>query len=316
MKKFLLLLSLNVAFFGLYAQSDTIRYYDFNIVGNGFEQHLTEDISISYLPVQGENQTWDFTSFTEDKISIQLMKDISEAPDPDYQDATQVNNIDDTEWYYIKKDETGLSIIGVDDGSGVVIPLVQKLVAPESYYLSYDSSASIFSGITIISIIEGVGYGSLSTPAGTFNDVILTKQSVYQCYSVPVTSLDECVEQQNLYTWNQKTSPILSVAQLSYFPSTNNITFSWHKGIDNVTSLAHSTEEQIFSVYPSLVQDHITVQGKEFNRFVIVDMLGNIVYSENTGKSDHQLGKIAAGNYIYKIIGEGKILHSGKIIKN
>lgn len=94
--------------------------------------------------------------------------------------------------------------------------------------------------------------------------------------------------------------------------------------IQNCMSVQNIFSSNVIKIYPNPFSEKVTLQiinRQIMNyKFVIFDMLGNIVFqseinpAQSGTKTEIQRGTLQAGIFFYKIVGRGEIIQTGKII--
>lgn len=320
MKKITIALGIISACFSGYSQGDTVRVTDFALLGSAVLDHEYYNLTEDEIPELGENITWDYSGYVageEDETTLQVIKEMSEAPNPSFAGANMVNHVNNEEWFYINRDESGVYIVGYDDGSDVYNMNMQYYPS-ELYYGSYDSIASTF----MRTVMEGVGYGTLITPEGTFPNLVLMRTKSYDCDG------SYCELSQISYTWFMKNTYFECPAQLHYFVYDNTVEFAWSEFVDSlaagpqfdtVTNPQDTTgtggEEQIGNETETTVIDVSNINNSDYDYIEIFTIRGELLISENNNGSFIKSNVLTSGVYIFKLYKNSKFIGYGKFVK-
>ena len=115
-----------------------------------------------------------------------------------------------------------------------------------------------------------------------------------------------------------------NVIRTILFDSANNIWFATDKGLSRLSGLLDSTNELLsgkdIEVSPNPTIERININSKsisQFSTFELLDIQGHIVLNTEISNVQNSisLSGIAKGLYLFKIMDNGKLLYTGKIVK-
>lgn len=288
------------------------------------------------MPGLGGAKVWDYLHFSPGDTTVASIKTASSSPHySEFPDATLVeeSNGENSSIFY-KTGKNGLYFIGgyIDTVKFEYKRQVLVYPAPISYEQTIkDSSRSesaypqyFFTGVLCTrDKFEAVGYGTVKTPAGTFSNTLLIKETHYRydtsTYAIPGVSptvyitLDTTVR----YSWYQKDSelPVLLSFDIDSLGKVSNASYLI-KG--NVTSVVSGkVNENFFHQYPVPADKQLVIElqkGME-GTLTVYDINGQSKFRQSvnnpTDKVLLETGSLPEGMYFYEITSS-----SGVVVKN
>jgi len=252
----------------IFSQSDTIKASDFDLIGIETYNYEMEAHGNSFLPHAGEGTIWDYSNLTYDETWTGVVKEMTEAPSPDFPNANMVSYeiVNDTEsWSYMKQDETGIYLVSYSDEEGVSKSCNLKVVPEKVYYGSFDSTVSAFGGGEMAMVLEGIGYGTVKTPVGVFPDAVLQRTKRYIGYE------NQWYHLSTGYTWFLKNRHFESPLSIDYDLEEETIDVSWYEPTDPKI-LDTSTDPETTQILTGISNQEI--EGQWYDNVKIVDVKG------------------------------------------
>lgn len=165
-------------------------------------------------------------------------------------------------------------------------------------------------------------YGELTTPAGTYEDVLKVKSLIYNSdttfldtLSLPISSIE--VE----YRWFAKgeKGPVLQASGL-LLAGNEVISNVRYQGVAQSSSVEHGTSlSSNLSVFPNPVVNILQVEagGEEVTRILIFDAMGKKVYEDNTSSMGKtvDMQPMPSGNYFMQVSTKSGSVNTWKITK-
>ena len=335
----------------------TLTTSDFPALGEGWYEYID---TTNQLPVgaSGANQSWDYSNFIINDNSGVLFLSPSVTPtswSSNFPNASLVSyNTTDTNAAYFRSNSNGFYIDGFYDGSAgaagfnVIDFNPNRLIVPAPF--TYNSTRTHRSRIQIFTVFNGTnvqfiqgtnhnfvadGYGTLTTPAGVFNNVLRTKELQYIDVSILVDLLGF-----GFYTLFQAEGPKDTSVIYSWFKNgPQALLFTLNEEVIDAVPTGFSRRASFYSTTPLSVNTSLNEKntgvkvypnpssGSNFIQFFvegagreisIFDSSGRMIKKENIGGSqtvyfDTKL--FESGMYLYNITSsEGKNVKSGKFV--
>ena len=338
MKNYLLLISFyTIAFVQTYAQV-TITQEDLPSVGRTVEYSNGEN-DFFELPSTGVGQNWNFTDFTPGDTFVTTIRNASESPYASkFPDATlfEENNVgEENDFVFYIPGKNGLYAAGLYFGSYDSTIRFQKpallYAAPISFGETiHDSSRVYHSGLvkglqyTITTFsretFQAVGYGNISTPAGTFN-TLLIKASKY-IYDSTIVYLPESPDIQieldtNVsYFWVQKNKNLPVVFEMGLTNSGDAVLYASYYSTDIPTALQILPNTDFSNHYPVPADTRVTIELRNpkdgiFTLSTLDGVKQLSIPVQQSKRIEVPTSELTAGMYVYEFKSD-----DGSIIKN
>ena len=261
----------------------------------------------------GANQTWDFSGLTLttdnvtiNKIPVATAANYNDFPNSSYCLKFTVNNID-MEYLFLSLSNTGLENMGnssrLDDTTTFVntkytnteiifqFPYTYNMVINDTYQSTTDTNPT-----SVTSVYDA--YGTLSTPFGTYTNVIRVKQTEGTYVN---------------YSWYQ-TKPFSFVMGGDF---TDN---GYINVFRNTTGLGVNPIEpkKAMAIFPNPAHTELNIQLPEqqtLDRLAITDITGKIVLKQDQNLNQINVSHLANGLYFIEAH-SGKEKYVTKFIKN
>lgn len=305
------------------SQSDLPVISTFTNVSSG-------ESAVFAYPKTGAAKTWDYSDFAPgDTTFVSIKAASSSSHSGAFPTATFVvensgrDGSDGTEIFF-NKGSKGLYVLGIDTSNHNIHFNRPQLYtpAPINYgdKIKDSSRIAIDSGNAFITYkirkftretFQAVGYGSIKTPAGTFDNTLLIKevQYTYDTTSIAFSTLDPQVsvvlDTAITYTWVQKDNTLPFVFDLDVNKAeTAAISGSYYT---KQVLLSVSKSESTFSrQYPIPADQQLTIELKKAQEGTVTlyDLNGRALRTDRTGLSDKMVletASLPAGMYVYEI---------------
>jgi hypothetical protein len=246
--------------------------------------------------------------------------------------------------FFTEKNEQAFDLLGVygdATGEGQPIPIAfepefRLLSFPSTYGTEFSNTSTItltfpadfpFESITVKITFEREssidGWGTITTPFGTFNTI---RQRMHEIQSDTVwgtsfgvnTILDsEQSERESYMFWTDNSSARFSLLEYTLDPTTDGVTnVRWQLG-SPVASTNVIEEKQSLSVYPNPTSDFFMIDSKhETTDFTLIDASGKILMtgSINNGVTQVPVHMLAEGTYIVRLVDGDKTMTEKRIV--
>ncbi len=188
-----LLLFCCLPFFSSIVAQPSLLHSDLLPIGSVTLYNGVSNLAAIDTTIQGANVTWDFSGLVSDGSDVQFsfLDPASTAqgasfPTANYARAgTNDNYID----YFIRTDDH-LDLVGFWSSGGGVVTYTdpqRDMVFPMSLGVTNsDTWANTLSSFGGTYTLEGVGYGSLTLPSGTFNNVVMVRAMQNEIFEIPI----------------------------------------------------------------------------------------------------------------------------------
>lgn len=292
----------------------------------------------------GTNQSWDFSGQTFSNVSTITYESCNSTNNCSSFPGTTIVGNQNGSYVYYAANASAYSLNGVASG-GQNIPYsnAQDLYRfPCSYGNTYtDSWATTISSSGVVFYRTGIdsvtadAWGTLITPAGTFNNTLRVKRiSTYQDSANIQGTTFLITYKQTLYTWNDATHQdvlystyTLESNTLGNIQTDNSSTYTTQSG--GTTTAIHSIANASFnwSVSPNPATDNITLsfdlKDKTEIEVMITDLSGRVIQQVPNGKTyeagiqklNVQLNQLPKGLYFVKAIIDGNSLTKKLIVQ-
>lgn len=294
------------------------------VIGDVLTTHTTQYVSPGSA---GANQTWNLSAMTSSGSSASTGVAPSSTP---YSSSFPTASVafGPTSYVYYKTSSSAFQMNGIVNGAGTVIAysdLEDMLRFPTAYNNSYTDSwsatfvqASYTYYRTGSTTVTADGWGTLTTPAGTFTNVM--RVHFVQTYqdSTYIANMPFVINYQNdEYMWylNGNHSPVAAVYDLT----TTSGSFTGGFYLQNVVSGTEEQEiESSLSLFPNPATDNIsltyTVSAAQDVAVSIYDATGKLVRNEPQTQSAEgenviriYIGDLPEGVYFATITTEANI---------
>ncbi|MDO8999663.1 MAG: T9SS type A sorting domain-containing protein [Bacteroidota bacterium] len=280
----------------------------------------------------GANQNWNLGAMTTNSTTSFTVTSVASTPNgASFSGANISFNNGNGLYEYFNTSATALQNFGIVTGTTIISYSNPEdiLHYPFSFNNTFsDPWSTTFISNTISFTRTGTsnvtydGYGSLTLPIGTFNNVVrvhLTKTYTDTYFAGTINYYDE------IYSWylNGTHHEIASVYTLS-----NNVAPTVTQGGSYINVIPTSINQNSnvntnFSGYPNPAQDNYylnSTNGKIIEKIEICDLAGKIIYSENQEVNNQQTIKIntynfAPGIYTVKIFTKDEAVEIKKLLK-
>jgi hypothetical protein len=305
--------------------------------------------------LSGENVKWDYRNLLPCCTSVELSFDTISWVDPqstpneiDYplsnladqmncskyhSHATHQDELKCNYFYYIKNN-SGLLFYGNDAQNNMIInpyynvfPLLQygdsinniariMRISKDTIYSSY-----------IVSNSKADAFGVLITPSDSVNSLrIFTRETVFDSmYINGIGSLVKVVNDNYYYRWYAKKLgyPVLEIYKgYRHLKRTDYQSVFYAKKQEIASGLDEMSIENSIRFFPNPFTDVITLENNIVNNdkinLIIFNSFGKVVYELNNveGNQTIIINEIKqSGIYFYKIVADGKIINTGKLLK-
>ncbi len=350
MKKILLQLSL-LALPLISSAQITFNQSDLPTAGTMWFE-LTDTLTHQAITPGGANQTWNYSNFTVAFAGATHFQNTAAAPTgwssnfPSSQMITY-NPADTTATYY-SSNSTGLYVDGIYDGglnpqTGNVLsfnPNYLLIPTPFTYNNTRNSTAKIMFvmnqgfNIKIVSYtyqqFTADGYGSITTPAGMFNNTLRIKRMAYSLdttyadfgagYQVLSSSPPKDTAMSYMWLKNGANSLVFQLNEKMNGPVGTGLAESasyYNATATHIPTLLKPTASVVYP-NPSNGTKSVTIsfEGKEAEKLLIFNTLGELVKTELVDGSNAVLfdtNLFDSGIYIYKVTGkDSREITSGK----
>ncbi len=249
----------------------------------------------------------------------------------------------DNGYMFWRRDNTGFWIVGFRSDNGTyanknVLNTEQELLigTPVTYggafnntgkwSILFNQDATNYDTLYVNradKILTADAFGSITTPFGTFNNVLRIHEQIEQydsAYAFMGASLLYAIEikheTKNRYTWwsNTVNYPVCIV----HADASNNVTaVEWYQG-EGITSVQQARDESLVSVFPNPASNYLQVRTQTAHsglcRFVLYDASGRMVTAPVTfsGETIINTEKLSAGWYIWHLVRNDTVI-KGKI---
>lgn len=299
-----------------------------------FAEYYSDGSGNLTLPTSGLGQTWNYGTLQPSDTSITSFKAASSSPYySKFPDASTVQESTDSEesQIFYKEGLNGLYVVGAYNPSVDSTLTFERPAllypAPISYNQKViDSSRIVFSGeVESVNVIfsmfareqyESIGAGTITTPAGTFN-TLLIKSTRYSYdtikYDIPLFPLPPQVTLDTTisYVWVQKDKSLPVVFELGEDEFEENevitkrVTASYYSK-EIPTALKAAINADFSKHYPMPADKFLTIELKknQVGTFTLCSMDGVVKKSfllPNTNKIQVETSDLEAGVYLYEI---------------
>jgi hypothetical protein len=350
MKKNLLKLSMLVLPF-IGSSQITINQSDLPTIGDMWFE-LKDTTTHQTITPGGPNQTWDYSNFTVVESKISQVQNISAAPsawNSNFPSAQTVDyNINDSLASYFSSNSTGFYVEGFYDGtlnagSNNVTkydPNYLVIPTPFTYNNTRNHTAKIIlvfnQGFDYKIVIymhqefTADAYGSITTPAGTFNNTLRIKQLVYSEDSIyadfgsgyqPLSNTP-AADTAISYSWakNAPNTMVFTMDEKMNGPVGSGIASSATYFSATATSIPTFLKPTGSLAYPNPSNGSkfvtIHMDNKNSESLYVYNALGELIKTEKINGSEAILfdtNVFSDGIYIYKIMGkDSREITSGK----
>jgi len=297
----------------------------------------------------GTNQSWDFSSLSEDYADTTLFTNPNWTPfgsNFPTSNLVMYDNMDDM-YFYLEKSSTGLYGLGI---AGVLIgttpsilPFTPKktlLEFPLNYLDSYTSVSTMIIRITGIipnvdsmlinqneTVIHEVdAWGNVTIPLGTFNalriyETTINIDSTWFLAMGNWSFIDATIDTTYSYAWYTNDNAAgFTLVQMDYEPSTGFVSYvSYLKATPTPTSISEQSNENSFNIYPNPASSKINFDmNNEENVYVdIYETTGKKVESRFLVNKNNSfdLSNYSEGIYFFNVREiNGSIIQKGKFI--
>lgn len=316
----------------------TVSYSQITITSqNAPTAGTTIVMSVDEFPVginpgsPGPNQTWDFTSFSEDETEAIEFILPSSTPFPNYfPDANMALTTDDTTYNYMKVTASSWTYIGGAgqiDGSIFTFNNEPEAIVvnfPVNYgdqfsqeyshttYLSFGEDSVKFKN-SVSSTDDVDSWGSVSTPSGTY-DALRVKTEETQTDSIwfkfggTWMLKDASSTSFNSYSWyTDHPSVGINLLNIYYDETWENIEDADYFK-DSFVGIGEPKVQVEINVYPNPATDWITIETNHnfAGKFRIYDLSGKSVLEEEISQGSNKINVSAlkTGIYTYSFIGD------------
>lgn len=291
--------------------------------GDSFTIYTNTSLSSTSNPGNdGTNVTWDFSNMGAGTSSSLTY---SNASSPDYPDANILFSTQGSSNYFDVQNDaltyygfstTNASSVFTDGQDQVRVPMSYNDNYTDQFAGTYDAFGQVFDRTGTLDVTAD-GYGTLSTPQGTYNDVLRIR--------LIRTSTDEMNGQtlsnnlDTIYFWYNETTPHpIMTYTINYVDGSEQGRFANY--MDDGDVILNTLEESInINAYPNPVSDIYNVEADRIIESLIVyDMKGQQVLtkSPNTKIFSIDLNELPNGQYFYELKDQkGIIVSRKKLIK-
>lgn len=318
---------------------------EWDLVGPGDEiTQNTDTLPSIAFPAAGTNMTWDMSALnnhTQIVINFVAPGELNNASSFPNSNIAGLNP--DGFEVYFEKDATGLRNVGIAGdffGTGDkqihINPADELIRFPANYNDSYTTTTSQYFSVlgsevgspldSIVSIsstdktVDIDGWGSVTTPYGTFEALRMNEMSIKTdsswAYSFGIQTLvnNSIDTSYSLVFWSNNPGTKFPLVELDLDSGGNVLSVEWLAGA-TVASLEENTPNAS-SVYPNPASNEVNVNldGPTNATFVMYDLNGKEVMSTVVSNTSAvNVSGINEGLYVYKVISNNTELKTGKI---
>jgi hypothetical protein len=263
----------------------------------------------------GANQTWNLSSMTASSTSNYTAGSVSSTPYAANFSSANIQMNDGNVYSFMNNSSTAMVNVGIaNNSSSVVIPysngedLMHYPFNMNDTYTDTWAATYVISSLTFnrtgTTTVTYDGYGTLTTPAGTFNNV--ARIHFVQDYS-DVSSFGTIYTHNDEYIWmaNGYHSGLASVFTLSTSVSAPTQSGTYIQAGSIPTSLQEwNAANTTVMVYPNPANDRVSISSAEkINTIDVYDLKGELILSESVAstQTNLDLSDLNAGIYLAKI---------------
>jgi len=302
------------------------------IAGETFYGH-TIDTTGKQKGAAGANVTWTITGAATDHDTTSYLA-CSATPNCDSFAGSNLAGYNNSDYTYYTAGTNSLSMIGAD-AQGQIVHFTDALKVM-SYPTTYNTTladtgyAVVDAGIAIVHIWTintaiADAWGTLTTPAGTFNNVLRLHNRSINKDSVNVMGFPQVNESATeIYTWYVPGfhNPLLSMTYDTSGTGVSHLTEVKYFTGSGTTAVNEAPAQQIsLQVYPTPASDHIDLRwdgiGDDLVSITLTDMTGKtLVSAEYTNKNSITLPvhNYSNGMYLLNVRGKNQSLTQKVVI--
>jgi len=320
---FLILLS-NVAFTQITLYSSDVPQIGDEFINANDTTNVDSTLSVSV----GADLSWDFSWIRNDSQDTTIYIDPASTPNASTFPTATLAQPDQQGYTYYFVDQNQMEVIGVqmDTISALYKDPLTYFVFPLSYNsnftdtgimditIAYDTTVnsvtidSVRIKRTIYLTDSVVGWGAITTPVSTYDNVLQIKSNEVDIDSIfvhttgyfatwmPVQNMSDTIDKWEWFPKYKKTALVSmtvsgdTIKKLSYFldPSAVNIQ-------------TQTIAESPITIFPNPANNFVTIQSNKLVSFIqIFDMSGNCIQSYNIKSQKIKTNKLNSGNYLLK----------------
>lgn len=324
-KSFTLLFSLAIVL-ATFAQSTITRTsYDYSF-GEDYDMSTVDAETFGAIS-EGANMTWDYSGLVStNTFTSYIVSPTSSPNNSSFSPATYCGYDGDATYSYIYVDNSIYEMIGIDRTGTIMaysdperlmqFPFTYNTTFSDDFVVDFLSNGVDFHREGTVTV-TGVGYGSVTTPAGSFTDVLLIKTvEVYSDEYEMMEGFPQTINYtSNIYHWIK---PNVQGALLTYSESITD--FGDAKSAMYLVSPNVRIKEinkLKVDMYPNPTKDFVTIKTESnINSVSISNSLGQVVLKQNFYLNEFKINILDLESGIYFVNIQGKEESSiSKLIK-